>query len=67
MVETARAPCLSSYVRNGIGHLVGFSSLRQTFTGFLTTGALGSLKYAFQKLKKAFGAYWEAKYGQATA
>ena len=60
MRKVAKDPGLPLYIRDGIGQLVGVSSLRQTFTGFLTSGVYGSLKYAYEKLKKAFGSYWSS-------
>jgi len=62
MVQLSTDPTadIPQILRGALGNLVWISSLRQTVTGFLSTGVFGSLRYALEKFKKAFFSDWQS-------
>lgn len=54
MTEISTRPDIPTVLREALGSLVWIASVRQTMTGFLSTGLYGSIKYALEKVKKAF-------------
>lgn len=53
MIELSQLSNISMIIRNSIRNIVMIASIRQTLTGFLSTGLFNSLYYAYDKFMKS--------------